>query len=284
MSLDLNYFRKEAFKKSRWGHNFPPHEILVKIINARKNAYKEVLKKFDEKFKDLFLQIPKFVDKNNPEEPYLDNPWFLCLDSFILYSMLGFYKSENYIEIGSGNSTKFARRSIKDNQLRTRLISIDPEPRAEIDQIADEIIRKPVEEVDVTFFDQLNAGDILFVDNSHRCFMNSDATVIFIDILPRLKPGVIVEFHDIFLPNDYPPHWGERYYSEQYLLAAYLLAEGKRFDILLPNCFINFDPELQNILNSSFLSDKRWGRKCQGGKYGGGSFWIVMNESKYMYK
>ena len=72
-----------------------------------------------------------------------------------------------------------------------------------------------------------------------KIFCGMIVTIIFIEVIHSLQKGVIVEIHDIFLPNDYPPHWSERYYSEQYLLA-----EGIRFDILLPNAFINNDPEL----------------------------------------
>ena len=65
--------------------------------------------------------------------------------------------------------------------------------------------------------------------------MNSDVAVFFLDILPNLAPGVVVHIHDVFLPDDYPPQWIERYYSEQYLLACYLLAESTKFDVILPN-------------------------------------------------
>jgi hypothetical protein len=267
-SIKLNYLR-ETFKNPRWGYDKPPHKILYDIINERREDYKKVLNGFLD-YKESFLNISKAQDKKKPDEPYLENPWLPVLDSFALYSFLAVYNPEKYIEVGSGNSTKFAGRSIKDHKLQTKIISLDPEPREEIDRLCDEVIRKHVEDVDVTFFDQLNHGDILFVDNSHRCFMNSDVTAIFLDILPRLKPGVIVEFHDIFLPNDYPPHWGKRYYSEQYLLAAYLLDRGSRFAILLPNAFISRDSSLKGILEPIF-TDHRWGDKG----FDGGSFWIV---------
>jgi hypothetical protein len=152
------------------------------------------------------------------------------------------------------------------------VISIDPQPRVEIDDLCDEIYRKPVENIDLDTFDRLGPGDILYIDNSHRVFMNSDATAIFLDVIPRLKPGVLVEIHDIYLPYDYPVDWTNRYYSEQYLLAAYLLAKGKRFEILLPNMFISRDGELSKILaplwNEASMKDV---------ETHGGSFWVQMN-------
>ena len=108
-------------------------------------------------------------------------------------------------------------------------------------------MRSPAEEVELDVYDRLGEGDILFVDNSHRCLQNSDATVMFLEVLPRLRPGVLVEFHDITLPDDYPPEWVGRFYSEQYLLAAYLLAGGDRFDVELPNHFVSRDADLASI-------------------------------------
>ncbi len=270
MVLKLNYFRKESFKKPRWGYKAPPHVGLYRILNKKRSFYQEMLTQFLD-FKEGFLNIQKEPDKSKPYEPNLYNPWLPGLDSFTLYSFIRHYKPDKFVEIGSGNSTKFAARAIRDANLKTKILSIDPQPRAEIDSLCNDLVRRPVEDIDLKFFDQLNPGDILFVDNSHRCFMNSDVVTVFIDILPKLKTGVLVEFHDIFLPNDYPPHWGERFYSEQYLLAAYLLAEGTRFEILLPNAFISHDPELLAVLNPMF-SDPRWMET----KRGGGSFWIRM--------
>jgi hypothetical protein len=78
--------------------------------------------------------------------------------------------------------------------------------------------------------------------------MNSDATVGFLDILPELKPGVLVQIHDIYLPWDYPSDWIGRYYNEQYLLACYLLSRSAPFDVVLPGTFVSIDPELNQVL------------------------------------
>ena len=88
----------------------------------------------------------------------------------------------------------------------TKITSIDPYPRAEIDRLSQVIVRKPFESLkaDQTLAD-LEAGDMLFIDNSHRVLPNSDATVFFLEWLPKLADGVIVQIHDIYLPWDYPP-------------------------------------------------------------------------------
>ena len=264
-TITINY-PTSASNKPRWGYENEPHPLLTGIIGRNRGKYEDLLRKFLD-FKENFVNIPLEEDKKSPLEPYLKNPWFPGLDSFSLYCLIGMFNPATYIEVGSGTSTKFARRSSLDNNSKTLLISIDPEPRAEIDQICDNIVRQPVEKVDLSVFDILSSNDILFIDNSHRCFMNSDATVLFLDVIPRLKSGVLVHIHDIFLPYDYPPHWAERYYSEQYLLAAYLLGGGAKTDILLPNAFISKDASLHGICKNVFAN-------LEGVSSGGGSFWL----------
>lgn len=94
--------------------------------------------------------------------------------------------------------------------------------------------------------------------------MNSDVTVFFLDILPRLPAGILVGIHDIFLPYDYPPQWGERFYSEQYLLAAYLLAEGSHIEIELPCCFVSSKPELKALLAPLYRHPRLVGMQPSG--------------------
>ena len=197
--------------------------------------------------------------------------WLGCLDIVALYSLRAELNPRVYLEVGSGFSTQFARRAISDHGLRTRIISIDPRPRADVDDVCDEVIRRPLEDVDLTVFDRLGAGDAVFVDGSHRSFTNSDATVMFLDVLPGLESGVHVGFHDIRLPDDYPPEWWHRFYSEQYLLAAYLLAEGTKFDITFPAWFIGGDEQLSQIL-APLWNDGR----LTGIVRDGSSFWIRM--------
>src|ERR1700733_3021445 len=94
-----------------------------------------------------------------------------------------------YMEIGSGYSTRFARHAIQTVGLSTVIASLDPKPRAGIDALCDTVIRRRLEEADLAVFDQLEAGDILFFDGTHRALTNSDVTVFFLELLPRLKPG-----------------------------------------------------------------------------------------------
>jgi hypothetical protein len=68
---------------------------------------------------------------------------------------------------------------------------------------------------------------VLFIDSSHHSFTNSDVTAFYLDILPRLKSGVVIQIHDVFFPYDYPPEWSDGFYNEQYLgLQAFSAGNG----------------------------------------------------------
>jgi predicted O-methyltransferase YrrM len=230
----------------RWGHGQPPHPELFRLLAAQRDAYARRLRDFLA-LRAALARIPLHAGRDAAQPAWV-NGYFPCLDATALYGLLAQGNPARYFEIGSGYSTKFARRAIRDHHLRTRITSVDPQPRAEIDALADEVVRQPLETLDLATLSTLEAGDLLFFDGSHRCLMNSDVTVFFLEILPRLRPGVKVHIHDVTLPWDYPPVYIHRYYSEQYLLAAYLLARGPHLSVLLPNAFIEQDPELSAIM------------------------------------
>ena len=151
---------------------------------------------------------------------------------------------QQYAEIGSGVSTRFVRRAITDGRGRTNLTSIDPEPRFAIDRLCDTVVRSRLENVEVSMFDALGDGDVVFFDGTHRAFPNSDVTTLFLDVLPRLSRGVLVAVHDVYLPDDYPPEFAAWYLSEQYLLAAYVLAGTPWLRWELPCYFASSHPRL----------------------------------------
>lgn len=111
-------------------------------------------------------------------------------------------QAPKYIEIGSGNSTKVARKAIVENNLKTEITSIDPFPRANIDHLADSVIRKPFESLSDNKFiiESLEENDILFIDNSHRVFPNSDSMICFLELIPFLKKGLLYRFMIFIYP------------------------------------------------------------------------------------
>ncbi len=196
-----------------------------------------------------------------------------AFDTLALYAMVRKYRPGTYLEIGSGMTTCFARQAVVDGGLSTKVISIDPEPRREISEICDSNIRHGLEECKLDVFDGLESGDILFFDGSHRTFMNSDVTVFFIDVLPRIKPGVIIHLHDINLPWDYPDSFKHWYWNEQYMLAVYLMCSKDRLNPLLPTTYICRHPELDAHFQTPFID--LGSAEMNGAWRGGGSMWFT---------
>lgn len=246
---------------------------LVDRLNAERNAYSALLSSFLE-FAPWLTRIPASLPPGveSTADPHWINGWIPGLDAVSLYGFVAKRKPAIYMEVGSGNSTKFVRKAIQDHGLSTKIVSIDPHPRAEIDQICDEVIRQPMEEVDVSEFDRLGSGDILFIDNSHIAFPNSDVTVFFMEVIGRLPPGLLYGLHDIFLPYDYPDEWGPRFYNENYMLGAYLLGGGDGDQVILPGAFVSGDAALTAVLDPIWKNPRLRGIL----PYGGG-FWLEKN-------
>ncbi len=226
----------------RYGAGRPSHPELAELIGQGRTRYAAFLNGLGEIQRD-FAEVP-MGGSYEASTPFWLNSWYPALDGIVLTGMLRAHAPKRFIEIGSGMSTKFARRAVQTYGLPTTLMSIDPEPRNSVDKLCDEVIRRPLENCDLKIFQTLEAGDILFLDSSHRSFQNSDVTVFFLEILPRLKPGVILHIHDIYLPDDYISGHVFRMWNEQYLLATALLFGGDRFEVLFPTWFVGQDPAL----------------------------------------
>jgi predicted O-methyltransferase YrrM len=267
----------------RYGYGKPPHPQISQILETGRTEFATRLTSFC-KLKEFLSEIPDEPPTSRIEPCWGPQRFFSSLDAVALYGMLVEFQPKRLIEVGSGYSTKFARRAIQNHGLATHITSLDPEPRAEIDQICNRVIRKPLEDVDLALFDELESGDFLFIDSSHRTFTNSDVTIVFMELLPRLRSGVVVHIHDIFWPNDYPPEWNDRYYSEQYLLAAYLLGAGASgVKILMPNAYIVHDRDLAEyckpLLEIAGFCRSRENVSSPNG-FGGGSFWMQITAGR----
>ena len=243
--LGLEY-PPSARSAPRYGHGRPVHAALRDQLALHHERYRAELLTIASLKEDL-LAIP--ARDTGTAEPAWLNAFLLGLDTASLYAILRSRGSRRYVEVGSGNSTLVAHRARRDGSLPTHITSIDPQPRVGIDAVCDTIVRKPLETADLGVFSALEAGDVVFMDGSHRVFTNSDATVFFLDVLPALRPGVVVGVHDVFLPEDYLPEWSDWHFSEQYLLAAYLLAGGPRIVPLLPCFYAGSLPELSGMLD-----------------------------------
>ncbi len=240
------------------------HPELARIIGDRRADYAARIREFG-RFRGAIENIA-LGDPGNPLEPTWTNDYFNGIDAVALYGTLATLRPRRYFEIGSGFSTKLARRAVRDQGLPTKMLSIDPFPRSQIDELCDVVVRRALEDVDATVFDELEAGDILFFDGSHHTFMSSDGVVLFLEVMPRLRSGVLVHIHDIFLPYDYPATWADRYYTEQYMLAMGLMSPGCRWEIVFPSQFVMRDAELAGLLHTEI------GPRAEAGA--AASFWL----------
>ena len=118
---------------------------------------------------------------------------------------------------------------------------------------------KKVQEVRLDVFDRLESGDILFIDTSHVVKTAGDVNYLFLEVVPRLNPGVIIHVHDIFFPKEYPKEWvldQQRFWTEQYLLQAFL-AFNSEFEVLFGNSYIA--TRYPDAFRSTFPKSPWWG-------------------------
>jgi predicted O-methyltransferase YrrM len=193
------------------------------------------------------------------------------VDAQILYCILRECSPNRVIEIGSGHSTRLIAQALLKNAAEgpplASLTTIDPHASTtlptQIEGVS-RVVAKPVEDVPVSLFTGLDANDVLFIDSSHILKVGGDVQYEFLEVLPRLRPGVLVHFHDIFLPAPYPREWvlkEHRPYNEQYLLQAFLVS-NEEWEVLWASYFMHLFHK--DLLKSAF-SDY---------PFGPASFWI----------
>jgi predicted O-methyltransferase YrrM len=214
------------------------------------------------------LEVPA-TGPVGPGEFFLANENYESVDAELLYAILRARKPRQVLELGSGFTTlligEAARRNAADG-FETEHVSCDPFPRAQIVGEAPppptRFERQSATDVPLETFARLQAGDVLFVDTTHTVKLGSDVNYIVLDVLPTLAPGVIVHFHDVFLPWEYPREWFETmqyYWAEQYLLQAFL-AFNHDFEVLIPAAAVAREyPERLAAVVPSFAPGKRPG-------------------------
>lgn len=246
-----------------------PGSLDVPGIDMRESAHRNLLVQH---FPALLREY-EYPLKGPPDEElsfyYERNSQFGWLDSRALFCLMRLIRPKRIVEVGSGYSS-LLMCDINERFLMStsRLTFIEPYPRHFLEQSAEkgryELILKRVQDVDPDIFDSLESGDILFIDSSHVSKTGSDVNHLFLNVLPRLAPGVYVHVHDVFLPEDYRPEWvidENRSWNEQYLLQA-LLVDNPKFQVVFGS---NFAYRRFPELVSAAIGHPA---------YGGGSFWI----------
>ncbi len=207
-------------------------------IDMRDDAQLAFLEESAARLGDELAALPRTQDAADGGY-FVDNGAFESVDAEVLYAQIRTAKPKRVVEIGSGWSTLLSLRALAANRAEgaeSRLTAIEPYPHAfvrdavEADEHA-EMIDEQVQGLPLQFFSSLEAGDILFIDSSHVLRIGSDVQYEFLEVLPRLQPGVLVHVHDIFLPGEYPRDWvfgaEHRFWNEQYLLHAYLIGNAR---------------------------------------------------------
>lgn len=220
-----------------------------------------------------------FGDYDYPEEGaadqslegyYTRNSQFSWLDGRSLFVLLRAWRPKRLIEVGSGYSTLLSadvNRRFLGGSCDITCIEPYPRPFLRDPRFGIRLLDSKVQDVPLQAYDTLEAGDILFIDSSHVCKTGSDVNHLYFEVLPRLKPGVRIHIHDIFLPYEYPRSWvidENRSWNEQYLLRAVLM-DSRAYKVLFGSsyAYARFPNEVRKALGHP-----------RGLAYGGGSFWI----------
>lgn len=203
---------------------------------------RDVLSPHMTEFRNLFpLNAPQ-SSSSNPRQFYLLNGTYMAVDAHVYYAIIRQTQPAQIVEVGAGNSTLLAvaagRRNQQAGGLGPEMTLIEPYPWEVFEQglpgVA-RLLRQRLQDVDRSLFEELTAGDILFIDSSHVLRAGNDVEMLYLEILPRLNPGVLVHIHDVSLPRPYPRLYFEQrtYWNEQQLLQAFL-AFNSAFEVVWP--------------------------------------------------
>lgn len=197
-----------------------------------------------EQFKEL-----KALSKFYEEMPFSDTPkddlrygflndWFSYSDGTLLYCMLRKYKPKRIVEIGCGHSSLLMLDTNRIHQFTQadRFTFIDPH-LSQFQTLEGYMIDRVVQSVPLNVFEVLEANDILSVDSSHTASHDGDVNFLLFEVLPILQPGVLIHFHDIHYPFEYPSSWRNRPWNEAFMLRAFLQF-NKEFEIVIWNNFL----------------------------------------------
>jgi predicted O-methyltransferase YrrM len=217
------------------------------------------------RFENEYNALPQ-EPTDRPERFYLRNPMFGGTDALVLYCMVRHFQPRSVIEVGAGFSTRLLVEAARCNHpTEIRCIEPWPDPILKQHSLPVTLIEQRVQDVPLSLFERLENRDVLFIDSSHVLKIGGDVSHLLLEVLPRLKPGVIVHLHDIFLPRPQPREWvldQQRFWCEQELLQAFLAFNGA-FEVLLANAYLGL--RHQPALREVFPHAEWWG---------GGSFWI----------
>jgi len=215
---------------------------------------------------------------DNPQEFYTENQSFSFGCAASTHLITRHFKPRRVIEIGSGFSSRVISAALlaneRDTGVKAEYTIVDPYPAEVVTgglPGVSQLIAERVELMPPDFADGLGEDDILFIDSGHCVRIGSDINFLMLDVLPRLAPGVVVHFHDIPMPFEYPkslytnPRF-RQFWTESYLLQAFL-CHNDQFEVLLAMAWL-MQNEPDAFRQALPLYDP------QAHQAGSGSFWI----------
>jgi hypothetical protein len=192
-------------------------------------------------------------------------------DASAYYGIVRHLKPGRAIEIGAGWSTLMLARAVEANGWECDVTVIEPYPKA---QVLGELPRAwrmhdhPVQLEDLSTFEALEPGDVVFYDGSHCVHTASDVNWMFFKVLPRLAPGVWIHVHDIMWPRDYPPRWvldDGISWNEQYMVQAFLMGnESYRTRLAVNMLFFMRRSRVAALFPEGFHGGSLWIEKLSG--------------------
>jgi hypothetical protein len=200
--------------------------VLIEEVDLQEDEQKLVLKRYSQ----FYTELP-FTEQKELLRYYYNQSWFCYFDAISLYCFLRDKQPKRIIEIGSGFSSAVMLDTIElffENKPKVTFIEPYPERLYSLLRENDKenvtILETPVQKVETNLFSQLEENDLLFIDSSHVLKYGSDLHFLFFQIIPRLKKGVFIHFHDIIYPFEYFSEWLEqgRYWNEAYFLRSFL--------------------------------------------------------------
>lgn len=212
-------------------------------------------------------EFTRFLDDFEADERFAGRKLeFTAYDPYVYHCMIRHFRPAQIVEVGAGFSTLVAANAARLNG-GANISAIEPYPNdflLSLEGAIDQITQR-AQDIDLAFFERLSENDILFIDSSHVVKTGSDVCFLILEVLPRLQRGVIVHFHDIFLPYDYPRHWLKQkrlFWNEQYLVQAWLI-HNQRARIVFANRTMS--ERHKDLMLRTFPAAERTG---------GGSLWL----------
>jgi hypothetical protein len=259
-----------------WQRAYSPIPASLPGISISLNSHVEMW----QRMLPHLREIPFAAGKKDGFRYYFENPSYSYGDASVLYSILRIFRPRRLIEIGSGFSSACTTDTVE-HYLDRRVAVTFIEPYSGLlRQILDDgtlgrsiLHESPVQDIALPVFEQLESGDILFIDSTHVMKTGSDVCYELFDILPNLTSGVLIHFHDVFWPFEYPATWAleeNRSWNELYGLRAFL-TYNQRFEIIFFNdYFARFGRDLIESTYPTFLKNT------------GGSLWLRKLSQEYL--